>query len=125
MDRPQNRKMFAVSYVIIFTFHLDLHIDCIIIECSSGHSLERLADLSYLRRKQLTFKDEKTLLQLKNCTLAVHVRNSKIAVSEMFTTKLKFAADCLLKWFNAKFELNNLELSNSTKRKYEIENPID
>ena len=31
----------------------------------------------------------------------------------------------MLKWFNAKFELNNLESSNSTKRKCEIENPID
>ena len=34
-------------------------------------------------------------------------------------------ADCLLKWFNAKFKSNNLELSNRAKRKYEIENPID
>ena len=43
----------------------------------------------------------------------------------MFTTELKFAAYCLLKWFNAKFKFNNFELNNSTKRKYEIENPID
>ena len=28
---PENRKMFAVSYVIIFAFHIDLYIDCIII----------------------------------------------------------------------------------------------
>ena len=42
-----------------------------------------------------------------------------------FTTKLKCAVDSLLKWFNAKFKLTNLELSNSTKRKYEIGNPID
>ena len=59
---PKNRKMFAVSYVIIFAFHPDLQIDCIIIEHSFGHSLERLADLSYLTYEQLKFKDEKTLL---------------------------------------------------------------
>ena len=116
--------MFAVSYVITFAFHPDLHIDCIIIERSFGHSYERLVDSSYLTRKQLKFKDKTTLLQLKNCTLAAHARNSKVAISEIFTTELKFAGDCLLKWFNAKFKLNNLELSNSAKRKYKIENPI-
>ena len=89
--------MFAVSYIIIFAFHPDLHIDHVIIECCFGHSLKRLADLSYLMRKQLKFKDKKLMLQFKDCTLAVHARNSKIAISEMFTTELKFATDCLLK----------------------------
>ena len=48
--------------------------------------------------------------------LAVAAKNSKIAISEMFTTELKFSADCLLKWFHKKFDLN---------RKYKIEHPID
>ena len=48
--------------------------------------------------------------------LAVAAKNSKITISEMFTTELKFSADCLLKWFNKKFDLN---------RKYKIEHPID
>ena len=43
----------------------------------------------------------------------------------MFSTELKFAANYLLKWFNKKFKLNNLELSNDVKRKYEIEHLID
>ena len=93
---PGNREMFAVSCAIIFTFHPDLHIDRVIIEHSFIYSLERLADLSYLTCKQLKLKDGKTLLQLKDCTLAVHTGNSKIAISEMFTTKLKFTVDCLL-----------------------------
>ena len=118
--------MFAVSYVIIFAFHPDLHINRVIIERSFGHSLERLADLSYSTREQLKFKDEITLLQLKDFAPDFHVRNSnRIAVSEMFTTELKIVANCFLKWFNTKFKLNNLELNNSAKRKYEIENPIN
>ena len=43
----------------------------------------------------------------------------------MFSCELKFAADCLLKWFNAKIKSNKLELSLDVKYKYEIENPID
>ena len=45
----------------------------------------------------------------------------------MFTTELKFAEDCLLKWFNKKYKSKNLELSNEKKkkRKYEVEYLID
>ena len=113
--------MFAVSYVIIFAFHPDLHTDRLIMKDSFGHSLKKPADLSYLTRKQHKFKDEKTMIQLKNCTLTVYMRNNKIAISQMLTTQLKFAADCLLKWFNAKCKLTNLDLSNNKKRKHKIE----
>ena len=53
--------------------------------------------------------------------------NSTYAISEMFSTKLKFVADYLLALasFNKKFKNNNLELSNNKKVKYEIKNPVD
>ena len=47
--------------------------------------------------EQPDFKDNKTLLQLRDCVLTVADKSSKIAISEMFTSELKFAADCLLK----------------------------
>ena len=84
-----------------------MHIDRVTIERSFGHSLERLANLNYLMREQLKYQDEKALLKLKDCAIAVHARNNKVTISEMITTKLKFAADCLLKWFNAKFKSDN------------------
>ena len=34
----------------------------------------------------------------------------------MFSTELKFAADCLPKWFDRKFKSNNLEQSKDVKR---------
>ena len=104
--------MFAVSYITIFAFHLDDHVN---IERSFGHLHEELTSLNYLTREQLEFKDSKTLLQLRDCALAVVERKNKIAIF----TELKFAADCLLKWFNKKFKPNNLELSNKQKRKDE------
>ena len=122
---PENRKMFAVSYVIIFAFHPDLDINSVVIERSFGHSREKLTSLNYLTLEQLDFKDNKTLLQLRDCAFAVAAKTSKIAISENFTTELKLDADCLLKWFNNKFKSHNLELSNDVKRKYEIEHLID
>ena len=65
--------------------------------------------------EQLNFKDNKTLLQLKDYALNVLAKNSAYAISEMFSTELKFAADCLLMWFNKKFKNNNLQLSNDKK----------
>ena len=94
-------------------------------ERSFGNSREWLTSLNDLTRGQLEFKDRKTLLQLRDCALAVAERKNEIAISEMFSTELKFAADCLLKWFNKKFKSNNLELSDEQKRKYEINHPIN
>ena len=81
--------MFAVSYVIIFTFHPDLDIDHVIIEHSSGHSCEKLRSLNYLARVQLNFKDNKTLLQLTDCAIAIaDKKKKKITISEMFSKEL-------------------------------------
>ena len=43
---PQNMKMFAVSYVIIFTFHPELEIDQVINERSFVHSEYTLTSLN-------------------------------------------------------------------------------
>ena len=45
---PENSKMYAVSYIIIFAFHPDLNLDRVIIERSFEHSMEQLCSLSYL-----------------------------------------------------------------------------
>ena len=73
--------MFAVSYVIILVFHPELDIDYVFIERSLGHSRERLTSLNYLTRKQPEFKDSKTLLQLRDCALAVAERNLLLIVA--------------------------------------------
>ena len=46
-------EMFAVSYVIIFTFHPNLNHYRNIIERGFGHSLEQFADVSYMPRHML------------------------------------------------------------------------
>ena len=105
---PENAKMFAVSCVITFTFHPELEIDKVIVERSFGHSEYALTSLNYLTVDQLNFKNNKTLLQFRDCTLNVARKKSKLAIAEMFTTELKFAGDCLLKLFNKKYKSQNL-----------------
>ena len=78
-----NKKIFAVLYVIIFAFHPDLDIDPVIIKCSFCHSRKKLISLNSLKHKQLDFKNNKTPLPLTDCTLTVADKNIKIAISEI------------------------------------------
>ena len=80
LDR-KTKKMFAISYVIIFDFHPKLDLDFVIIERSFCPSLEKLTNISYLIRDQLTFENTKTILQLRDCALNAHRHASKKAIS--------------------------------------------
>ena len=122
---PESKKMFAVSYVVIFAFHPELQLDRIITERSFGHSQMRLCSLNYLTRELLKFKDVTMLKQLRDCAFSVASKRNKLAISEMFTTELKFEGNCLMRWFNAKLNSENMQLSNDMRRKYEVENPIN
>ena len=117
--------MYAVSYAIIFAFHPDLNLDRVITERSFGHSKEKPCSLSYLINKQFRYINMTTLKQLRDCALNVSTKPKKIAISEMFSTELKFASDCLLKWFNAKFKSQYITLNKDAKRKYEVEIPLN
>ena len=120
---PESNKMNVVSYVIILAFHPKLQLPRIIIERSFGHSLEKLSQIDYLTSEQLRYKDIITLKQLRDCALAVHRKTNVLAISEMFCTEIKFATDCVLKWYHDKYK--NLELSIENKNEYERQNPID
>ena len=120
---PESCKMKAVSYAIIFAFHPKLDFERIIIERSFGHSREKLTAIDYLTNEQLKFKDEITLKQLRDSSLEVSSKRKPNAISEMFSVELKFASDCLLKWFYSKNK--KIELSLQEKEDYELKNPID
>ena len=120
---PESNKMNVVSYVIILAFHPKLQLPRIIIERSFGHSLEKLSQIDYLTSEQLKYGDIDTIRQLRDCALAVYKKSKALAISEMFCTEIKFATDCVLKWFYDKYR--NHELNIETKNRFEKENPID
>ena len=75
--------------------------------------------------EQSKYKDTTTLKQLRDCAFSVANKKNKITISEMFSTEMKFATDCLLNWFNSKYKNENLQLDIERKREYEIKNPIN
>ena len=78
--------MYPVSFVIIFAFHPRLNLDRIVV--------------------QRTFEFEPfgpiTAEQLIDSAIQVSQREEKYAISEMCSTELTFASDCLMKWFERK-----------------------
>lgn len=75
---PENRNLYAVSYVIIFAFHPDFRIKCVIIERSFGHSLQQLNNLNYLTHKRLTFITTEQIQQFKDCAFSVYVKKIRL-----------------------------------------------
>ena len=73
----------------------------------------------------MKFKDINLLKQLRDCALSVASKRNKLVTSEMFCAELKFASDCLMKWFNSKFKIGKMQSSNEAKRNYEVKNPIN
>ena len=120
--------MFGVLYVKIFAFYPDLNFERVIIECSFGHSIEKLLTLDYLTRDQMQFLNKITLLQLRDAAYYVSTRKDKLTISTMFNIEIKYAADALLKWFSAKTKSKHLKLDLidfKIKIKFWKENPID
>ena len=96
-----------------------------IIGRSFRHSIDKLTTLDYLTRDQIQFLNKKTLLQLRDAAYNVHTRKDKLAISKMFNIEIKFEAEALLKWFNAKIKSKNLEVDLTENTKFQHENPIN
>lgn len=84
---PEDKNVFAVSYVIIFTFYPDLNFQRVIIERSFGYSLEKHTTLDYLTKDQVQFLNKTTLLQLRDVVYNVSTRKDKLAISAMFNSE--------------------------------------
>ena len=121
---PEEKKMFVVSYVIVFDFHPKLNLDRVIFQRSFGHSLKKLTTIYYLSNDQMECIDVKLVKKLKDCAICVSQKCCKNAVAQMFSVELKFVADCLLTWFNEKFRSQHVEIDLSRKIAYKANSPI-
>lgn len=73
----------------------------------------------------LEYVDMVTAQQLKDCIVHVSQRRHKEAIGEMFSTELKFAVDCLMRWFVKKIKSVFFESDLQTKILHESKNPLD
>ena len=69
--------MFALSFVIVFEFYTELELERVITGQIFGHSLEKLTSINNLTRDQMSFINQKTLLELKDCAIDGSQRKEK------------------------------------------------
>ena len=119
---PENNKMFAVSYSIVFAWHpkLNLPRQCVI--RGFNHSIDQLTDMSHLTDEQLALRKQTTAEQLRDAVIAVHEKKSKNAIAELFNVELKFTCDLLTKWFS--YKIKNLAVTEVSSHLYNRQNPI-
>ena len=122
---PGQKKMFVVSYTLIFDFHPKLNLNRVIVQRSFDNSLSKLATVDYLTEDQLKFVDKDLTNQLKDCAINVSERRCENVVAQIFAVELKFASNCLLKRFNRKLKIQNMEIDHKEKTTYEASNPLD
>ena len=117
--------MLVVSYTLMLAFHSKLNLNRFIVQRSFGDSLLKLVMVDYLTKEQLKFVDKNLIKHLKDYVINVSERRCKNAVAHMFAFEVKFASNSLLKWFNRKFKIQNMEIDHKEKVRYEAFNPID
>ena len=121
---PENDTMYPVSYTLVFAWHPKLNLPRQFVVRGFNHSLNQLADMSYLRQEQLALRKQTTAEQLRDTVLAVHEGKSKNAIAELFNIELKFACDLLNKWFNHRIRSDNLAIPEFRRREFSRNNPI-
>ena len=121
---PENDKMFAISYALVFAWHPKLNLPRQCVVRGFNHSLNQLADMSYVTQEQLALRKQTTAEQLRDAVIAVHERKSKNAIAELFNIELKFACDLLNKWFKHRIKSNNSSIPEYQRLSYIRNNPI-
>ena len=121
----QNFLTSEQNKTLIFAFHPKLNLNRVILQRSFGHSLLKLATVDYLTEDQIKFVGKGLINRLKDCVINVSERRCKNTVAQMFAVELRFLSNCLLKWFNGKFKIQNVEIDHKEKVTYEVFNPID
>ena len=88
-----------MSYVITFAFYFDLNLEKVIVRITFGYSLEKLVNVGYFTRDMLVHVDMVTAKKWKDYDVSMSQRRHKKAIVEIFSTKPKFVAGCLKRWF--------------------------
>ena len=82
---PEQKKMFVVSYVMIFAFNPELGLERIIIQRIFAHSIDQLTSLNYFTQEQITFIDQNLIKMLKDMAFEVAKRRCKNSIGQMFS----------------------------------------
>ena len=118
------KNMYPISYCFVIAFNSVFYLNKITVLRSLTHTIENLADVSYLTNDMLRHRDPLATSQLLGCVQNVASKKSEYSFIEMFCCKLKFTVDIYKKWVYEKFTRIRLSLDLMSKQKFKKENPL-
>ena len=116
-------KMFVVSYCQIYSFHLSLTLEKIVIFRSFQQSPEE-TDLNHFKQEHVSFFKRITFCQLKDAATALLAREKSTSLAELFSVELKFTIDTLNSCFSNTIKAKFLDLDDIKKQVFIKENPF-
>ena len=97
--------MYVISYCPIYSIHLSLNLDNIVIFRSFQQRAVEIYKLGHFKQEHVPFFFNKTTFyQLKDAAFAVLAREKATFLAESFSVELKFTVDTLNDWFSKKIK---------------------
>ena len=82
--------MYVISYCQIYSFHLSLGLDKVVVFRSFQQTHEQIYDLSHFKNENAAFFDKTTFYQLKHDAYAVLAQEKLTSLAELFSVELKY-----------------------------------
>ena len=89
-----------MSYCQIYSFHLSLNLDTIVIFRSLQKTAEEIYDLSHFKEEHFPNFTKTTFYRLKDAVSAVLARKKSTSLAQLFSVELRFTAHTLNDWFS-------------------------
>ena len=110
--------MYVMSYCQIYSFHLSLGLDKVVVFGSFQQTPEQIYDLSHFKNEHAAFFDKTTFYQLKDTASVVLSREKLTSLAELFSIELKFTIDTLKAWFGKIIKPKFFEIEYTKKKDF-------
>ena len=107
-----------MSYCQIYSFHLPLGLDKVVVFGSFQQTPEQIYDLSHFKNEHAAFFDKTTFYQLKDAASAVLTQGKLTSLAELFSVELKFTIDTLKAWFGKIIKPKFFEIDYTKKQDF-------
>ena len=117
--------MYVMSYSQIYSFHLSLRLDKVVVFRSFQQTPEQIHDLSHFKNEHSAFFDKTTFYQLKDAASAVLAQEKLTSLAELFSVELKFTIGTLKAWFGKIIKPKFFEIDYTNRQDFRKKNPVD
>ena len=115
---------YEISYFKIYSIHLSLGLDKVVVFRSFLRTPEQIYNLSHFKNEHAALFDKTTFYQLKDAASAVLAQEKSNSLAKLFPVELKFIIDTLKAWFAKIIKQKVFKIDYTKKQDFREENPV-